>query len=208
MNKYNKIMDHITVSDQMKSRILQNISSTDLREDKIIRFPDMRRIIALAASFAIIMVSAYALHQMNRQPVGDNPPSDTAGLETAGPAVEYTSARELSEASGITISELSNLPFTATETAYLDYKDNLVEISYSDGSQDLYYRVSKGSIDNSGDYNEYDNIFTEDINGIKAILKGSDDLIYLVLYEQDGYSYSISSSQGLTPQQVEKMILP
>ena len=199
MSKYNEIMEHIAVSDDMKERITNNLQNKDLTESKIVRFPNMKRYIALAACFVLLLVGTFTISQMNKQPkiVGDQTPWGT---------VEYKNAKDLSKASGIKIDDLNNIPFEVTETIYQDYKSNLVEIAYSNETDNLYYRVSKGSEDNSGDYNDYSNVYQQEINSFNVTLKGDNDLIFCVLYENGGYSYSIVSSNGLTVSQIEKMI--
>lgn len=199
MNKYNEVMAHISVSEETKDRILKEIRSAEPEQAKVVRFPNAKRYIALAACFAVVLIGVLAVTVTNRQPQ----PGD---LQTAGPAVEYQSAKALSKASGIRIEDLKKLPFKPTQTAYLDYQANLVEIVYSDAKQSLFYRVSKGSDENSGDYNEYETVETKQIGEVTVTLKGSGDLIYCALYEKDGLSYSVVSTEGLTLRQLEAMI--
>ena len=200
MSKYNEVMARVTVSEEMKNRVLNNLGSADTNQTRVVRFPNARRYIALAACFAVVLIGVLAVTMNNRQP---QPGGD---LQTAGAPVEYQSAKELSKASKIKIKDLRNLPFEAIETVYLDYQTNLAEISYSNGTQSLYYRASKGSGDNSGDYTEYEKIETEETGGVTFTLKGSGDLIYCVLFEKNGCSYSIGSTGGLTWQQIKEMI--
>ena len=199
MSKYNEIMARVTVSEEMKSRILGSLPSAEQKQTEVVRFPNARRYIALAACFAVVLIAAFAVKMIGRQP-------QVGGDLTAGAPVEYKSARELSKASGIEIEDLRNLPFEATETVYLDYQNNLAEINYSNETQRLWYRASKGSGDNSGDYNEYEKIGTRETGGVTFTLKGSGDLIYCALYEKNGCSYSIGSTGGLTWRQIEEMI--
>ena len=199
MNKYNEIMARVTVSEETKNRILNELRSAEPEKAKAVRFPNAKRYIALAACFAVVLIGVFAVTLSNRQ-------LQSGDLQTAGPAMEYKNAKELSKASGIEIEDLSNLPFKPTQTAYLDYQANLVEIVYSDGTQSLYYRVSRGSGDNSGDYNEYETVETKETGGITVTLKGSGGLIWCALYEKDGCSYSIGSTAGLTWRQIEAMI--
>ncbi len=200
MSKYNEIMARVTVSEETKGRILNEIRSAEPEKATVVRFPNAKRYIALAACFAVVLIGVLAVTVINHQPkVGGD-------LQTGGAPVEYQSAKELSKASGIKIEDLKNLPFEATEILYLDHQTNLAEISYSDGTQSLYYRVSKGSGDNSGDYNEYEKIEITETDGVTVTLKGRGELVYCVLYEKKGYSYSIGTTTGLTWQQIEKMI--
>ena len=200
MNKYNEIMARVTVSEEAKERILNELQNAPDPQTKVIRFPNAKRYIALAACFALVIVGVLIAT------LPKNPPQVGSDLTTGGAPVEYESARALSKASGIKIKDLENLPFEATEITYLDYGVNLAEICYSDGAQSLYYRVSEGSGDNSGDYNEYEQVTTAKTGGITLTLKGSGDLVYCVLYETRGRAYSIGSTAGLTLQQIEAMI--
>lgn len=200
MSKYNEAMARVAVSEEMKNRVLTNFRSAEIKDARVVRFPNAKRVIALAACFAVVLIGVLAVKIINRQPqVGDD-------LQTGGAPVEYQSAEALSRASGIKIEDLHNLPFEATEIVYTDYQTNLAEISYSDGTQSLYYRVSRGSGDNSGDYNEYEKIETKETGGVTVTLKGSGDLVYCALYEKDGCACSIGSTGGLTWRQIEKMI--
>ncbi len=199
MNKYNEAMARIAVSEETKNRILNEIENADVGQPKVVRFKNAKRYIALAASFAFVLIGVLIVALMNRQPY-------TGGDLTCGPAVEYQSAKELRKASGIKIDDLQNLPFEPTETLYLDYQNNLAEIVYSNETQSLYYRVSKGRGDNSGDYNDYSTVETKNTGGVTVTVKGSGELIYCALYEKGGRSYSIGSTGGLTWEQFEAMI--
>ena len=202
LNKYQEVMEHLTVSEEMKNRILSNLSTETTSKKKILVFPKVKRYVALVACLAILLVGAFAANQFSKKPVV-NPPTDTDGIDTAWGSTQYSNADALSRASGIPIKELSYLPFKPTTILYQDYKNNLVEITYSDDSQSITYRVSKGKTDNSGDYNEYKNVYTKTMQGMTVTLKGEAQHIYLILFEHKGYSYSISSSNGLTEKQVE-----
>ena len=68
------------------------------------------------------------------------------------------------------------------------------------------YGVSEGSLDNSGDCNEYDTVETAALGGVTVTLKGSGELFRCALWEKEGYSYAIGSDEGLTRQQIENMI--
>ena len=199
MNKYNEAMARVAVSEETENRILNEIRSADPKDARVVRFPNAKRYIALAACFAVVLIGVLAVTLTNRQP-------QPGGDYTGGAPVEYRSAKELSKASGIKVEDVPNLPFEPTGTVYLDYRNNLVEIAYSNGTERLYYRVSKGSGDNSGDYNEYETVETKETGGVTVTLKGSGGLVYCALYEKNRRSYSIVSTGGLTWRQIEEMI--
>ena len=209
MNKYNEIMERLTVSDEMKKRLTEGAGKAEQSKGKVIRFATVRRAALIAACFVLLIVGVFVISGINTNENNVAPGGvDTTGSidKTPWGSVEYKSAAELSKASGIEISDLENLPFKATETIYQDYETGLVEITYSNGADSLSYRVSKGDEDNSGDYNEYGNVYKKEIGGTTVTLKGEGDLIFCALYTRGGYSYSVTSTGGLTLEQLEKMI--
>jgi hypothetical protein len=201
LSKYNEAMERLTVSEETRRRIMENIGARELTQTKVVRFPNVKKYISLAACLAVAVLGVLAVILFTSPQ-----PQVPGDLSTGGAPVEYESAAALSKASGIKIKDLQNLPFEPAETAYLDYGINLAEIVYRSGDAALWYRVSKGSGDNSGDYNEYNEVVTEELGGVAVTMKGSGGLIYCALYEKGGRSYSLGSAEGLTREQLMQMI--
>ena len=67
-------------------------------------------------------------------------------------------------------------------------------------------RKSIGTDDNSGDYNEYPQQEELMVNDISVTVKGSGDLIYLAVWTDGDYSYSLSCTSGLERSQALAMI--
>ena len=201
MSKYNEAMERLTVSEETRARIMQNISARDLTETKVVRFANFKKYISLAACLAVAVLGVLAVIIFTSPQ-----PTVHGDISTGGVPVEYESAEALSKASGIKIKDLENLPFEPAETAYFDYGCNLAEIVYSRNEEQLWYRVSKGSGDNSGDYNEYNEVRTETLGGVPVTCKGSGGLIYCAVYEKGGRSCSVGSTAGLTLEQLIRMI--
>ena len=201
LSKYNEAMERLTVSEETRARILRNISARDLTETKVVRFANVKKYISLAACLVVAVLGVLAVVLFTSPQ-----PQVPGDVSTGGAPVEYESAEALSKASGIKIKDLENLPFEPAETVYLDYGCNLAEIVYRSGEEALWYRVSKGSGDNSGDYNEYDEIRTEKLGGVTVTCKGSGGLVYCAVYEKSGRSYTVGSTEGLTQEQLARMI--
>lgn len=199
--KYNAIMERVIVTPEMRARIMDHLGlPPTTRRPAFWRLTGRHRsYVAAVACLLLVMAGAFLMTRLN-----PTTPDDT--VYTPWGSVTYESAAALSAAVAFDIADLPNLPFTPTETVYQKYEDNLAEIIYSDDTQVLSYRVSKGSEDNSGDYNEYEFFSVKECNGIPITLEGNGDLIYKAVYEQDQYSYSITSSAGLTEQQLMDMI--
>ena len=69
MSKYQEVMDHIKVDDEMKKRILQNVEKqleeapkeVDTPKAKVVPF---RRYAAIAATIAVLLLGSYAVSQV------------------------------------------------------------------------------------------------------------------------------------------------
>ena len=111
---------------------------------------------------------------------------------------ECSSAEALSEAAGFPVVDLERIPFEAQETCYNYLGDGLAEIRYyGAGEERLDYRKSVGGEYNSGVYLDFDRVQEEEVNGVKVMLKGDETLVYLILWQKDGFSYSIYEEEGI-----------
>ena len=79
----------------------------------------------------------------------------------------------------------------------------LFQICYTDGKDELLYRMGQGVNNISGDYNNYKNNNIVEIDDKKIKLSGNDDFIKLATWNVNDMSYSISSSNGISK---DKMI--
>lgn len=85
-----------------------------------------------------------------------------------------------------------------TEALRNNLGDGLAEIRYYGAAEErLDYRKSMGEEDNSGVYLEFDRVQEEEANGIQVTLKGDADRVYLILWQKDGFSYSIYGEEGI-----------
>ena len=50
----------------------------------------------------------------------------------------------------------------------------------------------------SGDYNEYASVISQELRGRSVTLKGDGKLIFLAIWTEGDYSYSVSVSNGMT----------
>ena len=79
----------------------------------------------------------------------------------------------------------------------------LFQICYTDGKDELLYRMGQGVNNISGDYNNYKNNNIVEIDDKKIKLSENDDFIKLATWNVNDMSYSISSSNGISK---DKMI--
>lgn len=205
---YDEIMEEIQVTEEMRDRILQNIAKADIPKKttgkKRSHFYRWQKYSLTAACLALLLVGAVALPKLWSGNGQESPMvgSEAGTGELTGSASwgiqECSSAEALSEAAGFPVEDLEQLPFEAQETGYIYLGDGLAEIRYFGANEErLDYRKSVGAEDNSGVYLEFARVQEENINGTKATLKGDEERIYLILWQKDGFSYSIYDEEGI-----------
>lgn len=195
-NRYDEIMDNIKVTDEMRGRILQNVQcavAEPNKQAKVISFSSIKRYVAIAACFAVLLVGALTVRNLHKQ----GQPSDPGGLTQDADIVTAASAEQLTEVIGFEVNGVSDVPFAVEETNYTAYWQELAEIKYSGDGQTITYRKSLGSDDNSGDYNSYDTVVDKELKGVAFELKGDGELFYLAVWSTNGYSYSLSFGSGV-----------
>lgn len=198
-NSYHEIMEHIEVTDEMRNRILQNLSAAEPIKQpdptSKIRSFSLRKRLEIAACAALLLLSGTFFIQYTF-----STPSAPSEVST-GPSAEIVScgsAAELSEKADFAVSDIENLPFVSTTTTYSWCWNDFAEITYESRSNTAWYRKTRGTEDISGDYTDYTQIITETINGTAVTLKGNDDSIFLAIWQKDGYSSSLAFSDGIS----------
>lgn len=210
---YDEIMEEIQVTDEMRDRILQNIANTEIQKKpsgkKVSHVYRWQKYSLTAACLALLLVGAVALPKLWSGNWQESPRvgSEAGTGELTGSASwgiqECSSVETLSETAGFLVGNLEQLPFTVQETDYLYLGDGLAEIRYYGlGEERLDYRKSVGMEDNSGVYLEFDRVQEEDVNGIQVTLKGDADRVYLILWQKDGFAYSIYEEEGIPTEEV------
>ena len=133
--------------------------------------------------------------------------ADSESAVVVNPFTSCSGAEELASQSGVPIVDLRNLPFTAANTEYSLIDGSLAQIVYSsgDGGQ-IVYRGQAGEEDPSGDYEDYKMQQTVSVAGRSVTIKGNGQLIYLAVWTDGGYTYSISSSEGVTKEAMTGMV--
>lgn len=195
MRKYDQIMDHLQVTDDMKARILSSLKQAEKAPASpapIRSFRPLKRYLSLAACLVLLIVGAAVLpHWQHNTPEQNEP-----GIMGVPNITEVDSVQALAETVGFPVSDVPTLPFTPTETDYTAYSQDLAQITYTDQAQTAVYRKSPLEEDNSGDYTVYTDIQTISVDGISVTLKGDDGSYALAIWQTDSYSYSLSLSPG------------
>lgn len=203
---YDEIMEHVTVTERMRRRILSRMEKADLDPSgNAVRRPVLRRYWAAAACAAVLLVSAAVLPRY----LGGWQTEPMPGhVETVSPFTEVTSLAELEAAVGFPVEGLTEPPFPVTETVYLAFGSDMAEIRYCGETETAVLRKAVGIQDPSGDYTQYAEELDLDVDGTSVTLKGESGRYVLALWQDGDYAWSLRLSEGKDQSVWRQLLLP
>lgn len=195
-NRYDCVMEHIQVTPEIHDRIMNNLDK-NFYTNKQRHVRNYRKIISIAACLVLLLVGTLVIRNI----VDIAQPPVTQFIP-----VEYSSVQELSKGVGFNVREVHTYPFVAEQIQYIAYSNKLAKIVYKGGDNTLVFRMSAGSDDNSGDYNEYSDVRTCALGDYTVTLKGTANQFSLALWEADGYSYSVNISHAVSEKEMLEVL--
>lgn len=125
----------------------------------------------------------------------------------SSPYVNYNSVDELKENININ-AKIPNAIKNYKSYSYSVAFSNMAKIQYSNGSDNILYRLEKGEVaeDISGDYNDYENIQKLTVDNTEVTIKGNEDTYKVAIWYKNGVNYSLSSEQGLKIEDIQNLI--
>ncbi len=82
----------------------------------------------------------------------------------------------------------------------------IAQITYSNGTNNITYRMAEGTDDISGEYNTYEKLREITVDGQNVLLKGNNDGYQVATWTDGTYTYSITSDSPLREKQIVQMI--
>ncbi len=122
-------------------------------------------------------------------------------VQIPSPFVDFKTLAEAEEAAGFEMTVPESMDgkqqslIQAAKSSEGDSYD-MIQVFYGSESE-ICIRKGKGSEDISGNYEEYQKSTSLDINGIKVSARGNDEKIYVAVWTDGGYTYSIDAQGGL-----------
>lgn len=216
-DKYRSAMEKITVTPQMEERILRNVLSKkeSATETKKQPYPKWIKPVGTIAACFVIVIGAMAIRPMlmnnnrgNHQIQISRVPGNPGGQQVThpNPIADIKGIDELKKTVAFELFVPQKLPngYKIDNVSLISGK--LVQIIYSDGSNNITYRVAKGHEDISGDYKSYEKSDSVKMGGSVITLKGGKSLINLATWIKDDCSYSLSFSTGIEKEVVVSII--
>ena len=121
---------------------------------------------------------------------------------------EYKTLDEAEKSLNLKVNPLKALPKDFKMESISVISNEIIQVKYNDGNNNIIFRAGKGIDNISGDYNVYKARDTVKVNGINVNLEGNKGKEYnLATWEKDGISYSISTENGIDEKTILDMIL-
>ena len=123
------------------------------------------------------------------------------------PFVDCSSAYEAAQLAGFEVTFPESVP-GYSQRLYQAIEGQMVQCIYSEGEQSVLIRkaVDDGSGDISGDYNEYDEVSTVDVDGSKVTEKGTGGVVHCAIWSQGGYLFAIDADAGLESDVIASLV--
>ena len=135
--------------------------------------------------------------------------TDTETVQIPNPWTDYDSKDDAAQAAGFDFTvpdEISG----CSEKSYRVLSaegDVMFEIIYAFGEDETArIRKAPGADDVSGDYNEYAETETVDVDGGSVTMKGADGLVKLAVWTNGDYSYALSVESGLSQNDMAALV--
>ena len=201
MNRYDKVMNKITITPQMQQRIMNNIQEVDFESQpkKVYFLKTYKKYFSIAACVLVCIVGTLLVSErikLEQEPIQQAIPD----------IVDYSSRNELSSAVGFEVIEVQNIPFDVEETEYISYWKKLAEIVYSGSENTLTFRMSVGNEDISGNYNEYEEVTSYPVDSWIVTIKGNSELYNLAIWSVCEFSYALELADSVSETDLLSMI--
>ncbi|NRY63701.1 hypothetical protein DZE40_004796 [Clostridium beijerinckii] len=128
--------------------------------------------------------------------------------KNVGYSQEYKTLDEAEKALNLKVNPLKTLPngFKVENVSVIS--NEMIQVDYNNGNNNMIFRAGKNTDNVSGDYNTYQVKNTVKVNGIDVTLEGNKNEEYnLATWKKDDISYSISTEDGINEKTMLDMII-
>lgn len=127
-------------------------------------------------------------------------------LGMPSPIKDFDTVEEAQKSLGFVTKVPTTVPEGFKVTYFETISDDMLQIIYSNGKDEVYYRTAKKNSDTediTGDYNTYKEEKNVEINGTSVTVKGDGKKYYNALCTKDNMIYSLFAREGLDLEQIE-----
>lgn len=196
---YRQILDAVSVTPEMERRVLAGLrTALDGNGRRTYRWQP--RLAAACAALVVCAAAFFPLWLESRSPVETPPVQVTWGAQ------QFDSIAGLADS----LSYPLLLPAQVPEGYQLDgircLQGQLAEVTWQGDEGTLIYRMAPGDEDVSGDFTTYGWEDTLNVGAYTVTCKGEDGHVFLAVWNDGTYSFSLHASAGLSAEQVTAII--
>lgn len=114
------------------------------------------------------------------------------------PFIDCATMADAQKTAGFTITVPAKMPEGYVQDLIQAVKNEMVQVFYKNGEEEILIRKAKGSEDISGDYNEYKENNTITVGNLKVFTRGNDGKVNTTTWVDGEYTYSITANLGET----------
>lgn len=170
----------------------------------------MKRWIAFVLCGAMTFSFAACSGAQNQKEISDTPANLTVSenaQQIPSPFIECKTIEEAESMAGFSFSKLEKLPKGYEQDEISAIKDNMIQVLYRNGENKILMRKSKGSGDNSGRYDVFEESKKETVHDTTVELKGNNGTVSVAVWESGEFSYSVSvMEEGIDSAEMMLMI--
>lgn len=198
MSDYKNALTKIYISKEMEERVMREVKTkvTELKQQRAVG----RRWLLPAAMVACVVFSLgiLVLPKLSK--------GTKEQVQIPNPIVETDDIRTLKESVSFPLRVPTVAPegYEVIDTSVIG--GTLAQITYSNGTNKITYRMAEGTDDISGEYNTYDKLREITVDGQNVLLKGNNDGYQVATWTDGTYTYSITSDSPLREEQIVQMI--
>ena len=132
---------------------------------------------------------------------------DDDNVQITSPFVDCETLEEAGELAGFDISVPDEIDGGYTQGTIQAVENEMIQVIYTtEAGEEITLRKGTGTEDISGDYNEYAEENTLDVDGTSVTARGSDGLVYAATWTDGTYTYAITASAGLESDSVSALV--
>jgi len=131
--------------------------------------------------------------------------SSSGSVQIANPIVDCDTLEDAAELTGFDMTAPDAIG-EFTDCTIQVINNELIQVIYQNGYNQICVRKASGSDDISGDYNEYAESNTVSVGDLQVTMKGADGTVNVAVWTNDGYSYSVQTASGLSSSAMSDLI--
>ena len=131
----------------------------------------------------------------NRADIGAD--SSTGNTQIPNPIVDCETLEDAADRTGFDLSVPETIGEFTNRTVQV-IGNEIIQVIYGSGDDQISVRKASGSDDISGDYTEYAENNIVSVGTLQVTMKGTGETIHLAVWTDNGYSYAVRADSGLS----------